>query len=239
MDDKRFNEIMNQYVASKSRGKEVDFRKLNEKEEQALQKRKQLKIALSTIPIVLVIIVTLAISLPLILKDANDVQSPTVDLEETPTDDTSIIPPSNNYYFGLNNYEREMVTLESLSSTYEIVTPLPTIACMEKSAHIIKTGNDAKVIGVFLEFSIYDADFDALRLYIIPENNVIQGFEIYEQYRQETEWNNNIVKLYVQSDEEDGSNLAKIYFKLGEYKYYLDVVYYGELDIPTVLDLIF
>ncbi len=234
MDDKRFNEIMNQYVAGKSRGQEVDFRKLNEKEEQALQRRRQYKLAFSIVPIILVIIIALAVALPLTLPNANNEDATVGDDSSTPA------PPVNdNYYFEFQNIEQTIITLEELSSTYGITATVPTISNLGQTVKILKTNSNEKIIGVFLDTSVYNEYLDSITLYILPVENNITMLEAYEKHTQETSWNDCIVKYYIKKDVESENYNAQFFFTLGKYKYYLNTTYYGDLDTATILDLIF
>ncbi len=218
MDDKRLNEIMEQYVAGKSRGQEVDFSKLEKNQEKAIKKNKQYKLAFSVISIVLVIAIALAITLPLALRS----EHPSIQ------------------YFELQSVNQTSVDADTnLDSSYGISATMPTIEYLAKQLYVLESIENSKVVGAYIKLDVFDEQFDKVTAYIIPTSNSLDALDSYELLPQSASWDDTDVKYSIEYNDLEGNYKAQSFFTLGEYKYYLDATYYLELDIQGLLELIF
>lgn len=218
MDDKRFDEIMHRYVAGKSRGKNVDFTKLEEKEN--IKTRKSPKFVWTSLSCILVIVVTLAIALPLALQPS----------------DTS----PKTYYCDVGDIETVYVdSVVVLETEYHISAELPSIKYEDMNIAIKKSKIDDHIVGASLELSVFDEYFDDIEINIILENTVVQIFLSYEIFDDNAVWQGVSVKYNVEYFDEFDSYYAKIFFRKGGYKYYIEVNYIEAIDIVEMLDKIF
>lgn len=228
MDKNEFDKIMYKYVASTAKGMEEDFIKLNKEEEKRASVVKQPRKKLVWIPITagLAIVLLLAIMLPLLFKSGDTTEDP----------DTSMMQ-----YF--ESTTLEMIIVEDmleLSEQYDIFGEFPTIVYQEAAIKILQSSaSELEVVGAYLNLAVYDDFFDTIELYVIPENNILDSLVHYESLSKEALWGNTTVKYFIEYNETGGSFCGKLYYHLDDYKYYLEVVYYEELDIPQILELIY
>lgn len=218
MDEKKFDEIMHRYVAGKSRGKNVDFAKLEEKEN--IKARKSPKFVWASLSCFLVIVVTLAIALPLALQ---------------PTDSSS-----KTYYCDVGDIETVYVdSIDVVKTEYHISAQLPNIEYEDRNIAIKKSKIDDRIVGAYFGLSVFDEYFDDIEINIIFENTVVQSFEAYEIFSSETVWKSLPVKYNVKYFDEYDTYCAEVFFKKDGYKYYIEVNYIEAIDIVEILDKIF
>lgn len=222
MNDKKFDETMRNYVADKSLGQDMDFRKLDQKTNVSVAAGRNRKIAWSAISVVMVLVVTLAIALPLTMP---------MDNEGT---DIRYADSDNDFVF------ISLATADDFSAKYGIDAMLPTIECqLEKVFTVIASRTDQVVFGAHIGLPVFDDIFDNIDVHIVPENRVIYYLTAYENLLRETSWQNTTVRYSVDYHELDGSYHTRLYFRLDGNKYYIDAVYYEELEIAELLDLVF
>ena len=226
MDDKKFEEIMHEYVASKSRGKNADFNKLYQNEKSKTPKKYNYKLVLASISCILVVAITLAIVLPLTLQPS-DVVEP-------------ITPPPAVYYCDLEDIESIVIdTLTDIKTEYSISATMPNIEYQDIGITMMKSKIDSHIIGTSLDLAVYDEYFDDVIINIVFENNIINTFSSYETSPHEVEWKGKSVKYIVEYNDDDFSYNATIFFTKDGYKYYLDACYYEDLPVTDILDKIF
>ena len=219
MEDKKFEEIMRKYVSGKSRGKAVDFAKL-EGEECATPRRKP-KLVWASLSCIFLVVVTLAVVLPLTLSQSDNTPSP----------------------FYCASGDIKYVYLDStdeIATEYHISATLPNIEWQEISCSIMKSKIDDRILGANLVLTVFDEYFDDIEIDVIAENNIVDSFLPYELYEEETEWNGVTVKYYVTYIESfENYYTTKIFFRKDGYKYYLKAQHIEEMGIADMLDKIF
>lgn len=230
MDDKTFREILKTYVSTKSRGKDVDFKKLYEKEQNvAIPRQKYHKVVWASLTVVLIIAVTLAIVLPVTLLDKNGGNIPE---EETPS--------SPIYYYESQNIELMMVdNITDLLNQYDISVIIPGIVYQDMSAFVLKDKPSNSVIGARMEIGVYDEIFDAVTIHVLPMQNEIDYLTSYEAFTEEITWDKILVKQYIEYNDFDGSYRAKLFFVMHNHKYYIETTYYQNIETADLLALIF
>ncbi len=228
MDDKMFNEIMNNYVSSKSNGKEIDFAKLEVKQK-AKSNRKKLRLIYSSVTLLLVVAITLAIALPLTLNKNTDTSNAQGD-EKPPT--IQYFEPAQIEFINIESYE-------NFQSEYGFSVTMPTIENQDMAIYVIQNIETKETIGVYLEILIYDVIFDIVKVYIMRENTKLSSLAVYEDLVWESSWNDSTVKYYTAYSELDYSYTTRMVCAIGDYEYYMDAVYYEDLQIAELLGLIF
>lgn len=225
MNDKKFDEIMQKYVASKTRGQEIDFVKLNEKMDKmdnVVIKKNKKRLVLASISFIVVIAVALAIVLPLTLPSSSD-----------------NTPSPNTQYFDEQNLSILSVYSMSDIANYNIVTTLPTILCQNNIILMLLSKADSTVVGAHIDIAVFDKIFDNVNMYILPEDKMINDLVFYTTCPMTSNWMGNTVKYFTEFDEDLGYYRARIFIKMNGYKYFIETQHHTNLPVEELLDLIF
>lgn len=230
MENKEFKNLMRQYVESKKRGIETDFKKLYvQNHEREIKRCRYNKIAIASLSICLIVALTLSVALPLILCDS----------EESDFCDEETLPVTIRYY-EVKDIEPVLIdSIVELSTEYGINAELPRIEYQNIATQILKSKKNGELIGVRVAISVYDEIFDDIILYLVPENNEIDYLSIYENFTNETIWSEISIKHFIEQNDTNGSYRAQIYFKMSGYKYYIDAEYYDDLNTLELLNILF
>ncbi len=227
MDDKKFNDIMNNYISSKSQGKEVDFAKLENKQK-VKKNDKKLKLIYSSVALLLIVAITLAIALPFTLNN------------ETNNGGEQGAPLPIIKYF--EPTQIEFIHLEDsddLLSAYYFSADLPEIEHQDISVFALQDKEVEEIIGAYLEILIYDEVFDTVNLYVIPKSIKLSTLESFDDLIDETLWNDDVVKYYTVYSDVDFCYTTRSVCSIGDYEYYIEAIYYNDLQITELLNLIF
>ncbi len=230
MDDKKFDAIMKDYVSSKSRGKDVDFSKLEERKKNKTPVFSNKKWVFASLAMVLVVVLSLSIALPLTLSS-----NPNNEQDGGGGD----MPPEIQYF---DNYEIEMNVVESVSvlrSQYGITAVFPVVECLDVGAKVITDKESGYVLGASLEMSVYDDYFDVISLYAVSSSIKLSFLRSYDDLMYETVWDGIFVKYYIQHNELDDNYTTRLCFAIDGYQYFLEVTYYVDLPIEDLLCLIY
>lgn len=192
MDDKKFNEIMRNYVKSTARGKDADLAKLRASNEQQTKTRKIPRLAWVAISVAIIIAISLSVILPLTLNRPND------------------DGPRERY---LSVGDLELDELQGDADAYYTDIWMPEINSLGKISYAIKLkSSESDIIGIYSLLSIYDEHFDDIDFYAISENNIIDSLVIFESFPDTAEWGDIQLSYKAEYDEALYAYIGKVFF---------------------------
>lgn len=226
MNDKKFNEIMKQYVDSTPKGKDYDFQKLKIKsaEVEKDKKKKFSKYVWGLATVALIAIISLAIVLPVTLSTNKSPEDYYLNSEEV------------NYIVIDGNTDIEN---ENPLSRYGLNFNMPVISAIEKGYTVINKKGSDEYIGAFIDLTVFDEHFDIINVLVLKNNYHINAEDNYMGCTSQTKWKDTDVLYMI--DNLYAPDFYNVYIKFASngYKYYISFQTYEVVDISTVLDLIY
>lgn len=220
MEDKRFDEMMETYTRSTSKGMEHDLRKMR-LAEQKPRKNVKRKLKFAVCSVVLSVAVCLAIVLPL-----------TLGMEQGGGEITQ-------YYFSDAEYMRDVpfTSMEELAE-YGDDFMLPTIDSIASGGMLKMNDSTGTLGGIMLEVSVYDDYFDYINLLMYYENYVYVESALFDVCVDVALWNG-ITVGYNINERASGVYDWRIRFNREGVNYYMTFVFYGDAEVDAILDMIF
>lgn len=219
MDDKEFDKIMDKYKSTTIRGKEFDLQKVDYEK---FAKEKKIKmtrhIALIATSLLLIVLIVSVIVFPMVFRQKEE----------------EIL----NYYS--DNGDLKFEKTEDLQELEEegLKFKLPKMDG-EVTYQLIERVKDDIIIGLQIDYLIYDETFDDITIYTMKKNHLLLIMEEYKYFQDTITWNDNSVKYKTVFNEQWYCYETKIYFYDGKYDYYIDLNYYAELGINEILDKLY
>ncbi len=246
MNDKKFNEIMNSYVASKHGNIEEDFKKLNFNENRAKQRERKytLRLVWASCAVILMTIVSLAISLPIVLQQQPVPDAP---VTETPSPEPEN-PPQDPGYCDSGNIVKSLQSYEELQEYGFVPSWVPTMSVDgEEQGRVIvlKFNDENQPISLFVEVSLmyeYSGErwFEYLQLNVFPKEYtqtltyfadvLVEGEVTVGEYR---------IKHYTVVDETYNDYQTYLHWTSGDYQYFIRTYCYGNVTIEETIDTLF
>lgn len=221
MEDKMFDEMMEKYARSTSKGMEHDLGRMNSAEQKPPVKTNR-KIVFAACSVVLSVCICLAIVLPLTIgTERNDAN-----------------PPSQFYYSDAE-YMRD-VPFTSLTELSEYASDFmfPNIDYIASGGMLKMNDAIGELGGIMLEVSVYDEYFDDILILMYYDNYVYAGEDWYNICINTSLWNGIDVK-YSTVELENDTYDWRMKFSSNGVNYYLSFVFYADATVKDVMDMIF
>lgn len=220
MESKKFDEMMESYARSTSKGMEQDLRKMRFAERKPRKYIKR-KWTFAVCSVILSVVACLAIVLPL-----------TLGMEQGGGETTQ-------YYFSDAEYMRDVLftSMEELVE-YGDDFMLPTIDSIA-SGGMLKMNDSTRTLGgIMLEVSVYDDYFDHINILMYYENYVYVESTLFDVCVDVALWNG-ITVGYNINERASGVYDWRIRFNREGVNYYMTFVFYGDAEVDAILDMIF
>lgn len=220
MESKKFDEMMEAYARSTSKGMEQDLRKMRFAERKPRKNIKR-KWTFAVCSVVLSVAICLGVGLPL-----------TLGMEQGGGETTQ-------YYFSDAEYMRDVpfTSMEELVE-YGDDFMLPTIDSIA-SGGMLKMNDSTRTLGgIMLEVSVYDDYFDHISILMYYENYVYVESTLFDVCVDVALWNG-ITVGYNINERASGVYDWRIRFNREGVNYYMTFVFYGDAEVDAILDMIF
>lgn len=219
MEERKFDEMMEAYARSTSKGEEHDLKKLRRFESKPTR-RVNRKVVFAVCSVVLSVAVCLAIVLPLTLN-------------------TEQGDGSAQRYFSDGEYIRNVpfVGMDALSA-YSEDFMLPEIDSIASGGMLKMNDSTGDLGGIMLEVSVYDDYFDYINLLMYYENYVYVESALFDVCVDVALWNG-ITVGYNINERASGVYDWRIRFNREGVNYYMTFAFYGDAEVDAILDMIF
>lgn len=220
MESKKFDEMMEAYARSTSKGMEQDLRKMRFAERKPRKNIKR-KWTFAVCSVVLSVAICLGVGLPL-----------TLGMEQGGGETTQ-------YYFSDAEYMRDVpfTSMEELVE-YGDDFMLPTIDSIASGGMLKMNDSTGTLGGIMLEVSVYDDYFDHISILMYYENYVYVESTLFDVCVDVTLWNG-ITVGYNINERASGVYDWRIRFNREGVNYYMTFVFYGDAEVDAILDMIF
>lgn len=220
MESKKFDEMMEAYARSTSKGMEQDLRKMRFAERKPRKNIKR-KWTFAVCSVVLSVAICLGVGLPL-----------TLGMEQGGGETTQ-------YYFSDAEYMRDVpfTSMEELVE-YGDDFMLPTIDSIASGGMLKMNDSTGTLGGIMLEVSVYDDYFDHISILMYYENYVYVESTLFDVCVDVALWNGITVGYNIN---ERASRVYdwRIRFNREGVNYYMTFVFYGDAEVDVILDMIF
>lgn len=224
MEDKKFNEILQDYAQSEKTSSDRAFAKLK-RENARVPKKKQFKPLFLYAATLTLIIVTLCVALPLAFQKQNSLPQG--------GEDTTTYFNDNEVTF---NVEENLLILKQ---KYEITAMFPFFDEESASIFSITAQNHKTLKGAQIGF-VVDADhFLKVKFVTIPKEFMLKSYKEYLELPQQTNWRDYAVKSSVEYKEKEKSYLTKLYFVDDKYNYFLSVESDNQTSVTEILKMLY
>ena len=218
MDDKKLDKIMQQYLSTTVKGKEADFKKIDTSNFTKKSHNMKAKAYICIAVVLIAIIAVLSIVLPNALKDGGD-------------------NGDNMFYANENDVFFDNVENKDLLFSYFNNAIVPTFECESCLFHNICLKETGDIFGLSVSYGVYDEIFDDIDVYVLKDGYILFILEEYLTFENQLEWTGKKIKYEIL--ENDMQFKCKIYFKDGDYSYFISAIYYETVDIQFILDTIY
>ena len=220
MESKKFDEMMEAYARSTSKGMEQDLRKMRFAERKPRKNIKR-KWTFAVCSVVLSVAICLGVGLPL-----------TLGMEQGGGETTQ-------YYFSDAEYMRDVpfTSMEELVE-YGDDFMLPTIDSIASGGMLKMNDSTGTLGGIMLEVSVYDDYFDHISILMYYENYVYVESTLFDVCVDVALWNG-ITVGYNINERASGVYDWRIRFNREGVNYYMTFVFYGDAEVDAILDMIF
>lgn len=220
MESKKFDEMMEAYARSTSKGMEQDLRKMRFAERKPRKNIKR-KWTFAVCSVVLSVAICLGVGLPL-----------TLGMEQGGGETTQ-------YYFSDAEYMRDVpfTSMEELVE-YGDDFMLPTIDSIASGGMLKMNDSTGTLGGIMLEVSVYDDYFDHISILMYYENYVYVESTLFDVCVDVALWNG-ITVGYNINERASGVYDWRIRFNREDVNYYMTFVFYGDAEVDAILDMIF
>ena len=219
MKDERFNELMEKYVDSTKRGKDIDLQKLRNRNENTIKVRRGMpKYVWVACTILIVVIVSLSITLPILLNK-EDV-------------------PQNYYCEDSQILETEVSDISELKNKYNLNCLMPSIDFIESHMWAMTYKENNQNFGLYIDMFVFDENFDSIKINVIKKPYVLIQLQYFDSFSDSIQWRNTIVRYQIRDDINNNYSYA-ITFAVNNYNYFINFESYNEMSIIEVLDLLY
>ncbi len=221
MDDKLFDEIMEDYVDATRLDKEVAFKKLNERSGQAA-KVKPAKLSTVWISALVSLIVVLSIAVPTAIMYSS----------------TGIVKESVHYCADSDIAYDYVGDNLSVLNDFGFDIKMPIIECEEIGVLSTISYNYDMVIGMQISLLFDLKELDYIEISAVKKNYIYDRYLGYPKFSDSIQWDGKNV-LYFRLQPTSVTQTLRMYFREGDYDYYFDVVAFAEFEIEDILNKIF
>lgn len=230
MDDRKFREIMEDYARSTAKGKETDFAKANAATK-APRKKINLRWVTAVCSVVIIVAVSLAVALPLTLGG----ESPNGE-----SNDGQGVGSDTQYYCKSESTVSTVVdSFETLQTKYGVEGLEPSIEAINWTLAVIYSNEFEVAVGSSIELMVFNERFSYIKIKSIKERYILEGLSQFEDLDGTTNWRGDVISYSVSDFNNDGYFDYRISFTAEGYNYFIELDCYGELDVATVLDMIY
>ncbi len=246
MDDKKFNEIMASYVASKHGNKEEDFKKLNFNDGRAKQEERKypLKLVWASLSVILICAISLAISLPIVLNQpAEPDGAPPTTVTPTPEE-----PPKEPGYCDSDRNFKSLKSFDELKDYGFVPSWVPSMSVDgEQQGRLIWLyfNDTQQPISLFSEISLmyeYEGDrwFDYFRLNVFPKEYTETGIYFADVLVEgDVTVRDFQIEYYTVVDEKYNDYQTYLRWTLGDHQYFIRTYCYGKVTIEELIEVFF
>ena len=220
MDDKKLDKIMQDYLSTTVKGKDADFVKIDAKSFTKKSNTFNSKTFICIATILVAVIAVISIVLPIALKGNSGAED-----KMFFADDGSI-----EYIFD-NDKDVVFNNLKNMI--------VPTVQCDNYLYSTIKSTENNDIIGVTADFGIYDEIYDDISMHILKNGYMIDILGEYLKLENVIVWREYSIHYDIKYNANISQYECKIYFKDGNYNYFISAVYYESIDIGFILDTIY
>ncbi len=220
MDDKKLDKIMQDYLSTTVKGKDADFGKIDAKSFTKKSNTFNSKTFICIATILVAVIAVISIVLPIALKGNSGAED-----KMFFADDGSI-----EYIFD-NDKDVVFNNLKNMI--------VPTVQCDNYLYSTIKSTENNDIIGVTADFGIYDEIYDDISMHILKNGYMIDILGEYLKLENVIVWREYSIHYDIKYNANISQYECKIYFKDGNYNYFISAVYYESIDIGFILDTIY
>lgn len=216
MDDKEFDKIIQKYKSTTVRGKDFDLQKVNYQEKSSINSARLIsKIAITSIlGIMLIVLIVSAIIFPKVFRQ-----------EE-----------SEQLHYYSNNGD---IKFEMINDTTDMDSIIMPQIDNKASYQLISRVEDDYVLGVQIDYFIYDEVFDDITIYSMKKNHLLLIMEEYLHFQDSIVWNDFKVTYKTSYNIDWYRYETKIFFSDDKYNYFIIINYYEELEINQLLEFIY
>ncbi len=235
MDDKRFDELMNEYVDSHQKDKEKYLQnvRLPEKKKRAAALRYP-KLAYALCSVAVIIAVALSVFLPIYLNDEKG----------SPSDnDTPLAPEQPLPDISYSDGEDIMPTLtddpEGIAEELDIIIPEIDIEYVVSNTYaLIDKGNADTVIGLSKQYFVFDEVFNTIEINVLPGNIKILNYPGYENLDKSVE-HDGIEIQYKEIMILEGSYRYNLFYERDGLSYYVAMSTFKLIDVGENMKIFF
>lgn len=220
MENKKFDEMMESYARSTSKGMDHDLHKMRLAEHKPRKNIKR-KWTVAVCSVVLSVAICLAVVLPLTLGMEQDGGE------------------TMQYYFSDAEYMRDVpfTSIDDIAG-YGTDFMLPTISNTGSTGMLKMNDSTGTLGGIMLEVSVYDDYFDYISILMYYENYVYVESTLFDVCVDVALWNG-ITVGYNINERASGVYDWRIRFNREGVNYYMTFVFYGDAEVDAILDMIF
>lgn len=224
MDDKQFNELMENYVSSTKLGKDVAFEKLNECDRPAPARvKKNRKIWLyAAVSSLCLIILVLSIVLPVTLL---------------PKDDGTDDGQDEITYLDSGDFGVSLIEPTEVFDLFGSDLLLPAALGSDMFAAAFTSKEDGSTVAI--QIIGYIPQCGEIEVMIMPKGTVFSSYAVYLLMKNTLDWRGCSVK-YADSDAYNGMPKGyRMYFNNGDYDYFINITSFKADSVLQAMDLIF
>lgn len=220
MNDKEFDEIMNKYVESTKNDQRYDLQKL-QAQPSVKSKSWNKKLVFSSLAIILVVGLALAIALPLSINNQQSEENTVYycdgkDIEYSPMDASEI---TNDY---LETFQPLKINC-NMGATHQLMVYIPT----------------NQPIGVMSNYAVYDEYFDEIKVYNIKQNYIINELEnIISTCKDSAQWNGIEIKYNIVPQSMAQYSVYQCLFAINDMVYIISADVYYDFEVADFLNFL-
>jgi len=227
MEDKELYEILHKYAEETRGDKDDDLKKLHEKqrlqeESRTSKTKKKFRPQYIFAVAMCMIVIVLCITLPITLIDKSNVPQQT-------------FCSSEDIAYNIED------SIDVLVNEYHIYAKYPTYNTDEDNISIssISSYSDSNLHGALLSYVVEEDNLLFIDLAIVPKTHIIESYEDYFEFPNNTNWDGKKVVFIKVYNEETEMFDMQIYFADEKYDYFVTVESDGEMNAIDVLNLLY
>lgn len=225
MDNKEFNEIMNEYVKSEKSSSDKALSKLVREERKASQNsRKHRWAVFACAAIMTVIVLTLSITLPIVLNKNDFGEDETPQTTYCTTEDLDF---------------RFEDSIDDLKKVYGVNAIYPTFDVNITAISSITSTKYQGLKGCRIYYDASDESYFLVDFVAINKDYIVSTYAHYHDFSEQEEWRDMAVKFDSTYDEEIVAYINTVYFSDSDYNYYIRTESDDEISAIDLLDLMF
>lgn len=225
MDNKEFNEIMNEYVKSEKSSSDKALSKLVREERKASQNsRKHRWAVFACAAIMTVIVLTLSITLPIVLNKNDFGEDETPQTTYCTTEDLDF---------------RFEDSIDDLKKVYGVNAIYPTFDVNITAISSITSTKYQGLKGCRIYYDASDESYFLVDFVAINKDYIVSTYAHYHDFSEQAEWRDMAVKFDSTYYEEIVAYINTVYFSDSDYNYYIRTESDDEISAIDLLDLMF